>query len=89
MAPPTTSTNFFQSYSGRLEQFTTLLSDGLSTGVMRASSAGVEIQAHGLLELAWMPEDLVRRAGSRATLALARDSLLRGAVTRSAPDPSG
>jgi AcrR family transcriptional regulator len=82
--PPATSANFTQSFRGCLKQFNSLLTDGLRAGVISGSSASVDIQAYGLLELAWMPEDLVRRAGARPTLALARDTVLRGALERAA-----
>jgi hypothetical protein len=35
-----------------------------------------------LLELSWISERIVRTAGPRAALALARDTLLRGACVR-------
>ncbi len=80
--PVVTFAHFAQSYIDRLKQSKILLAEGLRTGLIRASPASIEIQAHSLLELVWMPEDLVRSAGPRATLALARDSLLRGAIER-------
>src|SRR5215471_11191795 len=78
-SPPTTA-NLGKSFTRRLRLAKALLAEGESTDRFRVLGATPNIRAHCLLELTWLPEHIVRAAGPRVALSLARDSLLRGAA---------
>jgi AcrR family transcriptional regulator len=78
-SPPSTP-NLGRSFTRRLRLAKALLAEGEGTGRFRVLGATANIRAHCLLELTWLPENIVRVAGPRVALALARDSLVRGAA---------
>jgi AcrR family transcriptional regulator len=80
-SPPTTSDIGY--VEKRLTLMKSLLADGEGGGQFRVAGASAKIRAYCLLELTWISENIVRAAGPRVALALARETLLRGAAERS------
>jgi AcrR family transcriptional regulator len=78
-SPPSTP-NLGRSFTRRLRLAKELLAEGERGGAFHVMGGSANIRAHCLLELTWLPEDIVRVAGPRAALGLARDSLVRGAT---------
>ena len=70
------------SLAGVLKQLRAELADGARSGELRISSPSAELTARCVLELIWIPENIVRAVGKRAALEHARDTLLLGAATR-------
>ena len=68
-------------YSRRLREIRTLLAQGSRRGEIQLSGGTADERAWCVLELVWMPERFVA-AGTRSALALARDTVLRGASAR-------
>jgi AcrR family transcriptional regulator len=79
-SPPTTAD--LGRFTRRAPQIEALLAEGERTGQFRDFGATAKVRANCLLELTWVSENIVRNAGPRVALALARDSLLRGAADR-------
>jgi AcrR family transcriptional regulator len=65
-----------------LRQLKALLSDGARSGEVHLETPSAELTARCIVELTWIPEQIVRSAGKRAALILARDTLLRGVTKR-------
>jgi hypothetical protein len=63
-------------------QLKTVLGQGSHLGQLRIESPSSELTARCVIELTWMPEQIVRNQGKRAALIHDRDTLLRGAATR-------
>ncbi|HVZ17172.1 MAG TPA: helix-turn-helix domain-containing protein, partial [Terriglobales bacterium] len=79
--PPPTSSQLGE-FTNIPRHMQSLLEAGESTGHFRNIGGSVFLRVHGLIELAWMSEHIVRNFGTRKALALARDTILRGAITR-------
>jgi AcrR family transcriptional regulator len=81
---PPTSDHFssFLAFTKQLRHLRTLLGEGERLGDFHTLGASETIRAHCLFELTWMSENIVRRGGTRAALALARDTILNGAAKR-------
>jgi AcrR family transcriptional regulator len=78
--PPTTPT--IGQFSNNIRHMKSLLADGERNGQFRIFGASANVRAQCLVELTWISENIVRRAGVGAALAHARDTLLRGAAER-------
>jgi AcrR family transcriptional regulator len=65
-----------------VRQLKTVLSQGSQLGQLRIESPSSELTARCVIELTWMPEQIVRNQGKRAALRHARDTVLRGVATR-------
>jgi len=70
------------SFKTRLREIKALLREGARAGDIRLPHGSIDACAQCVLELVWIPENMLY-AGTRSALALARDTLLRGAATRS------
>jgi AcrR family transcriptional regulator len=81
-SPPNT-TNLGSSFSARMGDLKGLLARGSRDGELRLDGPSADIRAWSLFELLWMPEGILRKVGPGPSLALARDTVLRGASTRS------
>lgn len=82
-SPPTAATvSDISQFNKSSRHMKALLTEGEKKGFFRVPGASVKIRAHCLLELTWISENIVRSAGPRAALGLARDTLLRGAAQR-------
>jgi AcrR family transcriptional regulator len=80
-SPPST-TNLGASFAARLRDLKSLLTQGIRSGELDVQGPSADIRAWSLFELLWMPENIVRGLDPRGALALARDTLLRGAARR-------
>ena len=68
-------------FKARLRKVKSLLQSGARAGDIQLPRGSIDSCAQSVLELIWIPETLVR-VGTRPALALARDTLLRGAAAR-------
>jgi AcrR family transcriptional regulator len=84
-SPPTTPgpPSLGVSFPTQLRHVKELLSTGARAGEIHFEGASADIRARCLLEAIWGAAPPVASAGTRATQALARDTVLRGAVVRS------
>jgi AcrR family transcriptional regulator len=82
-SPPDTP-NPGWSFVTRLRQLQTLLAEGLRSGEIRFASPSTGMLARCVLDVLWIPENILRAGGSRAALVHARDTVLRGAADRKA-----
>jgi AcrR family transcriptional regulator len=67
----------------QLQQLKALLAAGAKAGEVYVEGATADARARSLYELMLTPENVVRTAGTRQALSLARDAVLRGAAPRS------
>jgi AcrR family transcriptional regulator len=77
-SPPDT-TNLGTSFAARMRDLKSLLAHGTQAGELDVHGPSADIRAWSLFELLWMPENIVRGLGPHGALALARETLLRGA----------
>jgi AcrR family transcriptional regulator len=80
---PPGSFNPAWSFATRLRQLKTLLSRGIRSGEIRVESPSTGMLARCVLDVLWIPENILRAAGRRAALVHARDTVLRGIARRS------
>jgi AcrR family transcriptional regulator len=81
--PPDTP-NPAWSFGTRLRQLSSLLTEGLRSGEIRIDSPSTAVLARCVLDVLWIPENILRQAGPRAALVHARDTVLRGVAERDA-----
>jgi hypothetical protein len=65
-----------------VRQMKTLLSDGIKSGEIRIDTPTVDILARCVIGVQWIPENILRELGTRASLIHARDTVLRGVAIR-------
>jgi AcrR family transcriptional regulator len=82
-SPPDTP-NPGLAFTTALQELRTLLSTGRKAGEIHIDSRRVAMVARCVIDLLWMPENIVRANGTRAALIHARDTLLRGVANRNA-----
>lgn len=70
------------SFATRLRQLKTLLAQGIRSGEIRIDSPSTAVLARCVLDVLWIPENILRAAGRRAALVHARDTVLRGVARR-------
>ncbi len=80
-SPPSTP-NLGLSFGWHLRQLKALLAEGDKAGEIHIEGANADIRARGLQEVITFPPTIVRAAGALAARALARDTVLRGAMAR-------
>ncbi|HET6737131.1 TetR/AcrR family transcriptional regulator [Mycobacterium sp.] len=80
-APPDTPTPAF-SYTTRIRQMKALLSEGIRSGDITISSPSAEMLARCVIGEQWIPENILRDIGTRQSLILVRDTVLRGVAVR-------
>jgi AcrR family transcriptional regulator len=80
-SPPSTS-DLGQNFPVLLTRLKRLLSEGTKAGELQIGGPTADIRAWSLFDPLWMHENRVRKVGVRAALAVARDSVLRGAAER-------
>jgi AcrR family transcriptional regulator len=78
-SPPRTL-NLGQTFTARLRDLKALLAQGIRAGALHVEAPSADIRAWSLFDLMWMHETIVHKVGARAALALARDTVLRGAA---------
>ena len=69
-------------FTKRLRQMKTLLSEGIRSGEIRIDTPSIEMLARCVVDVQWIPENIVRAAGTRGALIHARDTVLRGVASR-------
>ncbi|HEU4362612.1 MAG TPA: TetR/AcrR family transcriptional regulator [Mycobacterium sp.] len=82
-SPPDTP-NPGLAFTTRLRQLKTLLSEGIRSNDIRIESPSVEMLARCVMDVLWMPENIVTSGGTRAALILSRDTVVRGVADRDA-----
>jgi AcrR family transcriptional regulator len=80
-SPPGTA-NPAWSFATRLRQLKSLLTQGIRSGEIRIDSPSTAVLARCVLDVLWIPENILRAAGRRAALVHARDTVLRGVAVR-------
>lgn len=81
-SPPRTS-NLGATFTSRLRDVQKLLAAGRRSSEVHVEGPTAGVRAWALFEMLWMPEEIVVDLGPRASLALARETVLRGAARRS------
>jgi AcrR family transcriptional regulator len=84
-SPPDTP-NPGWSFTTRLRQLRTLLAEGIRSGEIRIESPSTGMLARCVLDVLWIPENILRAAGRRVALIHARDTVLRGVTDRAQRD---
>lgn len=82
-SPPDTP-NPGWSFTTRLRQLRDLLNEGIRSGEIRIESPSTAMLARCVVDMLWIPENILRAVGRRAALVHARDTVLRGVADRSA-----
>jgi AcrR family transcriptional regulator len=81
-SPPDTP-NPGLAFTMRLRQLRALLSEGIDSGDIRIDdSPSLSMLARYVMDVLWVPENIVRAQGKDAALVNARDTLVRGAAER-------
>jgi AcrR family transcriptional regulator len=78
--PPTNNPGW--SYATRLRQMKSLLSEGIRSGEIRVDAPSTAMLARCVIGMQWIPENILRAIGIRASLLHARDTVLRGVAVR-------
>ncbi|WP_431236485.1 TetR/AcrR family transcriptional regulator [Mycolicibacterium aichiense] len=68
-------------FSTRVRQMKTLLTEGIKSGEIAIDSPSNEMLARAVIGVGWIPENILRDIGTRASLIHIRDTSLRGVVT--------
>ena len=71
-------------FSKRMRQLKSLLSEGIKSNEIRIDSPSIELLSRCVMDVLWMPENIVRAEGTRAALVHARDTVVRGVADRNA-----
>jgi AcrR family transcriptional regulator len=79
-SPPTANPGW--SYATRLRQMKSLLSEGIRSGEIRIDTPSTAMLARCVIGVQWIPENILRAIGKRASLIHVRDTTLRGAAVR-------
>lgn len=77
--PPDTPNPSMQ-FAKRLRQVKSLLSAGIQSGDIKIDDAPLEMLARCVIVLKWIPANILRQLGTRASLIHVRDTTLRGVV---------
>lgn len=82
-SPPDTP-NPGLAFTMRMRQLKSMLSEGIRAKDIRIDAPSLEMLSRCVMDVLWMPENIVRAEGTRAALTLARDTVVRGVADRSA-----
>jgi AcrR family transcriptional regulator len=81
-SPPNTP-NPGLAFTMRLRQLRTLLSQGIQSGDIRIEDPpSLAMLSRCVMDILWMPENIVRDQGKHAALVIARDTVVRGVAER-------
>ncbi len=69
------------SFTTRIRQMKSLLSEGIKSGEIAIETPTADILARCVIGVQWIPENLLRQLGPVASLVHARDTVLRGIAT--------
>ena len=70
------------SFSMRVRQMKSLLSEGIKSGDIGIESPTAETLARCVIGIQWIPENILQDLGTRDSLILSRDTVLRGVAVR-------
>jgi AcrR family transcriptional regulator len=76
-SPPNTANPGF-AFAGRMRRLKALLAEGIASGKIRDDAASMDMLTRCVMNLLWMPENIVRASGPRDAHILSRDTWLRG-----------
>ncbi|MBU9765954.1 TetR/AcrR family transcriptional regulator [Mycobacterium sp. TNTM28] len=79
---PPDSANPAWSFTTRIRQMKSLLSEGIRAGDIHIDKAGSDMLARCIIGEQWIPENILADIGTRNALILARDTVLRGVGIR-------
>jgi AcrR family transcriptional regulator len=71
-------------FSKRMRQLKSLLSEGIKSNEVRVESPSIDLLSRCVMDVLWMPENIVEDLGTRAALIHARDTVIRGVGERTA-----
>jgi AcrR family transcriptional regulator len=80
-SPPDTP-NPGVAFTKRMRQLKSLLSEGIRTKEIRTDSHSTELLSRCVMDVLWIPENIVRADGTRSALIHARDTVVRGVADR-------
>jgi AcrR family transcriptional regulator len=80
-SPPDTP-NPGLAFTTRLRQLKSLLSQGIRSKDIHFETPSLEMLARCVMDVLWMPENIVRAQGTAAALSCARDTVVRGVAER-------
>jgi AcrR family transcriptional regulator len=81
-SPPSTPADLGASFMGQLRQIKNLLAQGRKSGEIVFDGSNADLRARGVYEAVTTPQSIIQAAGVRGAHELARDIVLRGALTR-------
>jgi AcrR family transcriptional regulator len=82
-SPPDTP-NPGLAFTTRMRQLKSLLSEGIKSKTIRIDSPSVDMLSRCVMDVLWVPENIIGDLGTRAALILARDTVVRGVAERNA-----
>ncbi|GFG75165.1 hypothetical protein MBOT_25300 [Mycobacterium botniense] len=82
-SPPNTP-NPGLAFATRMRQLKSLLSEGIRSGDIRVDAPSTAMLSRCVIDVLWMPQNIIDAIGKRAALIHARDTVLRGAACRKA-----
>jgi AcrR family transcriptional regulator len=82
-SPPDTP-NPGVAFTKRMRQLKSLLSEGIRSKEIQTDSPSIELLSRCVMDVLWIPENIVRAEGTRAALIHARDTVVRGVADRAA-----
>ncbi len=82
-SPPDTP-NPGLAFAQRMRQLKSLLSEGIRSKEIQLVSPSTEMLSRCVMDVLWMPENLVQDLGTRLALVHARDTVVRGVAVRDA-----
>ncbi|MBV9514813.1 MAG: TetR/AcrR family transcriptional regulator [Mycobacteriaceae bacterium] len=69
-------------FTKRMRQLKSLLSEGLRSEDIRIDHPSIDMLSRCVMDVLWMPENIVRAQGTREALIHSRDTVLRGVAER-------
>ncbi|AFM16716.1 transcriptional regulator [Mycolicibacterium chubuense NBB4] len=69
-------------FAARLRQIKSLLTEAIRSGEIRIDSRSKEMLARSVIGIGWVPENILRERGTRASQLHVRDTSLRGVIQR-------
>jgi hypothetical protein len=69
-------------FTNRLRQMKSLLFHAIQAGHVRIDNPSTKLLAQCVIDIRWIPENILRAAGTRGAVTHARDTVLRGVAER-------
>jgi AcrR family transcriptional regulator len=80
-SPPNTP-NPGLAFATRMRQLKSMLSEGIRSGDIRIDTPSIAMLSRCVIDVLWMPENIIDATGKRGAFIHARDTVLRGAANR-------